>query len=61
MKITIKQFWILSPAMLVVMASIACGKDSEGQGAGWDEVGTIGASDHEQIADQSLRTLEADG
>lgn len=47
--------------MLVVMASIACGKDSEGQGAGWDEVGTIGASDHEQIADQSLRTLEADG
>jgi hypothetical protein len=61
MKNVVKQFCILSAVMLIVMASLACGKDSEGEGAGWDEVGTIGTGDHEQIVDQSLLTPEADG
>ena len=61
MKIVVKQFWIFLAVMLVVVAAIACGKDSDGQGAGWDEVGTVGASDHEQVVDQSLLTPEADG
>jgi len=47
--------------MVVLVTLVACGKDSDGIGAGWNEVGTIGASDHEQVVDASLLTPEADG
>ncbi len=56
---------ISTGALLLVIFTaiglIACGKDSEGVGAGWDEVGTVGASHDTYVVDESLLTPEADG